>query len=45
MTGSTAIYGNAVKNGAQMAVDEINAQGGTQFQLNFQDDENDVENL
>ena len=42
-TGSAATYGNAVKNGAQIAVDEINALGGVQFELNFQDDENDVE--
>ena len=41
-TGSAATYGNAVKNGAQIAVDEINALGGVQFELNFQDDENDV---
>ena len=27
-TGATAIYGTAVKNGAQIAVDEINAAGG-----------------
>ena len=42
-TGGAATYGNAVKNGAQIAVDEINALGGIQFELNFQDDENDVE--
>ena len=43
-TGGAAIYGNAVKNGAQIAVDEINAEGGdVQFELNFQDDENDAE--
>lgn len=27
-TGAAAIYGNAAKNGAQIAVDEINAEGG-----------------
>ena len=43
-TGAAAIYGQAVKNGAQIAVDEINAEGGdVQFELNFQDDENDAE--
>lgn len=43
-TGAAAIYGNACKNGAQIAVDEINAAGGdVQFELNFQDDENDSE--
>ena len=43
LTGGAAIYGNAVKNGAQLAVDEINAKGGLQNELNFMDDENDVE--
>ena len=43
LTGGAAIYGNAVKNGAELAVEEINAQGGLQFELNFQDDENDPE--
>ncbi|WP_273383657.1 ABC transporter substrate-binding protein [Enorma phocaeensis] len=43
-TGAAAIYGQAVKNGAQIAVDEINAEGGDiQFALNFQDDEGDAE--
>lgn len=31
LTGGAAIYGNAVKNAAQIAVDEINAKGGVQF--------------
>lgn len=43
LTGSTQIYGNAVKNGAEIAVDEINAKGGLQFELKFEDDENDPE--
>ena len=44
LTGGAAIYGNAVKNGAQIAVDEINAEGGDiQFELNYQDDEHDAE--
>lgn len=44
LTGSAAVYGNAVYHGAQIAVDEINAMGGDiQFELNFQDDENDAE--
>ncbi|HIR28387.1 MAG TPA: ABC transporter substrate-binding protein [Candidatus Choladousia intestinigallinarum] len=43
ITGSTAVYGQAVMNAAQLAVDEINAEGGIQFELNFQDDENDQE--
>ena len=46
LTGDTAVYGKAVQNGAQLAVDEINAAGGVNgYQLEFkmQDDENDVE--
>ena len=46
LTGAAAIYGNAAKNGAQIAVDEINAEGGDiQFELNYQDDEHDAEKL
>lgn len=40
-SGDYAEYGNAVKNAAQLAVDEINALGGVQFELNFQDDQGD----
>ena len=43
LTGGDAAYGNAVKNGAQIAIDEINAKGDVQFEFNFQDDENDAE--
>ncbi len=43
LTGDAATYGIATKNGAQIAVDEINAKGGLQFELNFQDDEADGE--
>lgn len=43
ITGAAAIYGQAVKNGAQIAVDEVNAKGGLQFELKFEDDENDAE--
>ena len=35
LTGPAAVYGNAVKNAAQIAVDEINAKGGLQFELNM----------
>ncbi len=45
-TGATAIYGPAVKNGAQIAVDEINAAGGIngkQIEYRFEDDQNDAE--
>lgn len=43
LTGAAAQYGNAVKNGAEIAVEEINALGGLQIELNFQDDEGDPE--
>lgn len=46
LTGGAAVYGNAVMNGAQIAVDEINAAGGINgFQIEFkaEDDEHDAE--
>ncbi len=43
LTGGAAIYGNAAKNGAQIAVEEINAQGGIKFELKYEDDEHDAE--
>ena len=44
LTGDAAIYGQAVVNGAQIAVDEINASDSTvKFELNKQDDEADGE--
>lgn len=43
LTGGAAIYGNAAKNGAQIAVDEINAMGGIQFELRYEDDIHDPE--
>ena len=46
VTGDAAIYGEAVKNGAELAVKEINEAGGingTQIEFNFQDDEADAE--
>lgn len=44
LTGDAAIYGVAAKNGAQLAVDEINALGGDiQFELRYEDDVNDPE--
>ena len=45
-TGAAAVYGSAVMNGAQIAVDEINAAGGIngyQVEFNPQDDEHDAE--
>ena len=46
VTGGAAVYGNAVKNGIQLAIDEINAAGGVngiKLELNFQDDEHNEE--
>jgi len=44
LTGGAAIYGNAAKNGAQIAVDEINALGGEiKFELKYEDDAHDAE--
>lgn len=43
VTGGAAIYGTAVKNGAEIAVEEINAMGDLKFELKFEDDENDAE--
>ncbi|MBQ7713353.1 MAG: ABC transporter substrate-binding protein [Oscillospiraceae bacterium] len=43
LTGGAAIYGTAVKNAAELAVEEINAMSGVHFELNFQDDAHDAE--
>ncbi|HIZ94419.1 ABC transporter substrate-binding protein [Flavonifractor sp. An112] len=43
LTGSAAVYGLATKQGAEIAIEEINALGGLQFSLNAQDDEGDIE--
>ena len=44
LTGTASIYGIAARNGAQIAVDEINALGGDiQFELRYEDDVNDPE--
>lgn len=46
LTGGAAVYGIAVKNGAQLAIDEINAAGGIcgmQVELQAQDDEHNAE--
>lgn len=44
LTGGAAIYGNAAKNGAEIAVKEINALGGdVQFELRYEDDAHDAE--
>ena len=47
LTGEAAIYGTAAKNGAQIAVDEINAEaeknGGIQIDYRAEDDAHDAE--
>ena len=46
LTGGAAVYGNAVVNGAELAVEEINANGGINgYQIEFKkaDDEHDQE--
>ena len=44
LTGGAAIYGNAVKNAAEIAVEEINAlNSGIKFELKFEDDAHDAE--
>ncbi len=43
LTGDTAIYGVAARNGAQIAVNEINAKGGTKIDFKAEDDTGDVE--
>ena len=48
LTGGAAVYGVAVQNAAQMAVDEINAAGGLngyKFKLVATDDQNDPSKL
>ena len=43
LTGGAAVYGTAVQAGMEIAVEEVNAKGGLQFELNCQDDEHDTE--
>ena len=46
LTGGAGAYGQAVKNGAQIAVDEINAAGGingVKVEFRMEDDEHDAE--
>ena len=48
LTGGAAMYGIAVKNSAQLAVDEINAAGGfngIMFELVMLDDKHDANNI
>ncbi len=43
ITGDAAVYGLAVQHGAQIAVDEINAEGKVKLEFKFEDDEADGE--
>lgn len=43
LTGGAAVYGTAVYNALKIAVDEVNAAGDVQFELDFQDDAHDPE--
>lgn len=46
VTGGAAVYGEAVKNGSELAVKEINEAGGingAQIEMDYQDDEHDAE--
>lgn len=46
ITGGAAVYGTAVKNAQEIAVEEINAAGGIngyQIELKYEDDEHDAE--
>jgi len=48
LTGGAAIYGIAVRNAAQLAVDEINEAGGLngiKFALDMRDDQHNAENV
>ncbi len=43
LTGDASVYGQAAKRGAEIAVEEINALGGMQFELRYEDDIHDPE--
>ena len=43
LTGDAAVYGQAVKNAIEIAVEEVNAAGGVQIEMNAQDDQADGE--
>ena len=42
-TGGAAVYGQAVKNAFELAVEEVNAVGDVQFEARFEDDAHDPE--
>ena len=43
LTGGASIYGLAVQRGAEIAVEEVNAKGGVQFEFKMEDDAHDTE--
>lgn len=43
ITGDAAVYGLAVQHAAEIAIEEVNAKGGTQIELKFEDDQADGE--
>ena len=43
LTGGAAIYGTAVYNAAQIAVEEVNQMDGVHFELRYEDDTHDAE--
>ena len=43
LTGGASVYGQAVKNAAEIAVEEINAEGKVALEFSMEDDEHDAE--
>ena len=43
LTGGASIYGLAVQRGAEIAIEEVNAKGGIQFEFKLEDDAHDTE--
>ena len=43
LTGDAAVYGTAVKNAAEIAIEEVNKKGGLQYELKMEDDKADGE--
>ncbi len=43
LTGGASVYGQAVKNAIEIAVEEVNAEGKVSFEFSMEDDEHDAE--
>lgn len=43
LTGDAAVYGNAVKNAVELAIEEVNEKDGIQFEFKMEDDQADPE--